>query len=152
MVEKNCKILKSKDLKVKREELLKLQQGLCKLTNLPSLNFVLDHDHKDGHIRGVLDREVNQFLGKLESNYIRFIKWKFPNLSLQQLLYNIILYLNQDYSNNEYHPNYVNKMLRKFSNLKSELQKKVLEEVNVVPENSKVLRLKQYRKIINNVV
>lgn len=56
-----------------RAILLKRQGGLCALCGEPiKERDVLDHDHKQGHIRGVLHSGCNSLLGKLEGNYRRF--------------------------------------------------------------------------------
>lgn len=57
-----------------RETLLKTQGGLCALCGQPIREGadVLDHDHKQGHIRGVLHSGCNSLLGKLENNHKRY--------------------------------------------------------------------------------
>ena len=51
------------------------EQGrMCALCGqpVPEDKAVLDHDHKDGHVRGVLHSGCNSLLGKLENNYRRY--------------------------------------------------------------------------------
>ena len=56
-----------------RAILLKRQGGLCALCGEPlKERDVLDHDHKQGHIRGVLHSGCNSLLGKIENNAPRF--------------------------------------------------------------------------------
>ena len=56
-----------------RAILLIRQGGLCALCGEPlKERDVLDHDHKHGHIRGVLHSGCNSLLGKLENNYKRY--------------------------------------------------------------------------------
>lgn len=56
-----------------RAILLKRQGGLCALCGEPiKERDVLDHDHKQGHIRGVLHSGCNSLLGKLENNHKRY--------------------------------------------------------------------------------
>jgi hypothetical protein len=146
------KILKSKELKSFRETLLKAQNNIDPILNLPIINPVLDHNHDTGNVRQVLDRESNQFLGKLESNFKRFIRWKFPNVSLQEVLTNTVQYLNRDYLNTTnivIHPNHVLKTQRKFNNLKVSDQHLILKEANIEPGKTKKDNLKLYKKLID---
>lgn len=57
-----------------RKDLLGKQGGTCALCSLPITagKDVLDHDHTEGHIRGVLHSGCNSLLGKLENNYKRY--------------------------------------------------------------------------------
>ena len=59
---------------VYREVVLEHQGGVCAICGqpIPKGTDVLDHDHKDGHIRGVLHRGCNSLLGKLENNHKRY--------------------------------------------------------------------------------
>lgn len=147
------KFLKTKDLKLERERLFKEQDGFDPLVYKKIINPVLDHDHKEGYIRGVLDREVNQFVGKIEQNYIRFIKWKYPDIALSELLKNISYYLEKDYSSNMYHPNHLKTLIRKFSSGKKEQQIRVLEILGlklVTNGYSKAELTKMYKKLLLN--
>lgn len=52
-----------------------VEQGrMCALCGQPLAEdkAVLDHDHKEGHVRGVLHAGCNSLLGKLENNYRRY--------------------------------------------------------------------------------
>ena len=65
--------IKSKDIKPLRELLLEEQSYKCKLCgdDLSKEEAVLDHCHKSGHIRGVIHRTCNVYLGKIENNMAR---------------------------------------------------------------------------------
>ena len=67
------RVLKQKDVKSFRE---KYNPKIDPITRQKIQNPVLDHDHDLGFCRGVLDRDTNQFLGKVESAYKRFLKHK----------------------------------------------------------------------------
>lgn len=76
--------LSGTDVQTLRTFLLKKQNGLCAIRGLPIKSAVLDHQHEKGlkgtgNIRGVIDRDINIFLGKLENNCKRF------NISLEDL-------------------------------------------------------------------
>lgn len=54
-------------LKPKRLSMAKEQNGVSPITGLPLTDPVLDHDHKTGDIRAVLNRWENSVLGRLEN-------------------------------------------------------------------------------------
>lgn len=67
-----------------REELLLEQGGVCWITEKPTSRPVLDHQHKKGLggtglCRGVIDANINVFLGKIENNCKRY------GISLEEL-------------------------------------------------------------------
>lgn len=95
--------LKTTEVKKVREEMLRRQGGVCALTRYPldQKDAVLDHDHKTGHVRGVLHRGVNSLLGKLENNHARY------GVSLPQVLAmgrGLEAYLKADYDTMPLHP------------------------------------------------
>lgn len=61
--------LKSSEIKDFREKTLNEQGNKCALSGieLSKERAVVDHSHKSGLIRAVIDRGVNSFLGKLEN-------------------------------------------------------------------------------------
>lgn len=61
--------LKYTEIKTLREQLLKEQNYKCALSDMPLTpeRAVVDHNHKNGRIRAVLDRGVNSLLGKIEN-------------------------------------------------------------------------------------
>jgi len=60
--------LRPKDLREYRIARLQSNEGLCELCSLPieEGKAVLDHDHADGLVRGVIHRSCNSVLGKIE--------------------------------------------------------------------------------------
>jgi len=118
-------ILKQKDLKKYRERWIS-NKDYDPLVQSKIINSVVDHNHKTGLIRGVIDRETNQYIGKLEQNFIRFIHWKFPDVFLPDFLKRIADYLMQDYRSNPIHPVFVQKQIKKFSRLSLDNQKSIL--------------------------
>ena len=96
--------LKQSEIKSFREELLIQQGGRDPITGLQIKDAVLDHDHVSGHVRCVLQREVNSFEGKVWNAYKRFIR---PlGASYEDVLVILVAYRNKDYSNNPIHPNH----------------------------------------------
>lgn len=93
----NPKQLKYKDLPIIRDELYKKQKGICPICNrkIEIDNAVVDHHHKKkvkgtGLLRGVLCRNCNVFLGKIENNCVRF---GISQTLLPAVLSNIVSYL-----------------------------------------------------------
>ena len=96
--------LKQSEIKSFREERLIRQGGRDPITGLQIKDAVLDHDHVSGHVRCVLQREVNSFEGKVWNAYKRFIR---PlGASYEDVLISLVEYKNKDYSNNPIHPNH----------------------------------------------
>jgi hypothetical protein len=91
------KQLKHKDLFVLRNDLHEKQKGVCPICDrlIDISNAVVDHHHKkrvkgSGLIRGVLCRNCNVFLGKIENNCVRY---NISQNALPAVLSNIISYL-----------------------------------------------------------
>lgn len=96
-----------------------------------SENWVLDHDHDTGFCRGIIDRDVNQFIGKIESAYKRFVKHKSTE-SLPDILQDIATYLRMAPGTHNrlsavLHPEGVAKLCRQFSYKNSSEQSKILK-------------------------
>jgi len=68
------KKLKYSEVKPVREQMLKDQHSVCAICGLSIAEGkdVLDHCHKEGHVRGVLHSGCNMLLGKLENNHRRY--------------------------------------------------------------------------------
>lgn len=66
--------LTAKALKEYRERQWLAQDKRCALTgySISLEQAVVDHDHKTGHIRGVIHRGANSVLGKIENSYRRY--------------------------------------------------------------------------------
>ncbi len=143
-------ILKSKHIKSFREKLLKEQNYIDPITNEVITNPTLDHDHVTGHIRMVLDRNVNQFEGRIINYYNRLIKYKNLPITLPNILRNLALYLEKDFSNTPYHPDHLLLITRKFRGFRKEEQEAILKEANIIPSTNSKLRSKQFKKLIQN--
>lgn len=149
--DKRMKVLKNKDIKRLREKWLKKQDG--KDAAYPLLNIeiaALDHDHASGLCRGVLDRDVNQFIGKIESNWKRFVKHKVTDLP--NLLRGIANYLENNMEVEEIlHPKSVSDKVRKFSRLNTKEQDDILIDMGVQSASlniKKADKTKLYRKLL----
>ena len=119
-------VLRRSDIKRLKERL----GGRDPILGKYSENWVLDHDHDTGFCRGIIDRDVNQFIGKIESAYKRFVKHKTTE-SLPNILQDIASYLDTAGVSEEFshilHPEGVAKLCRQFSYKNSSEQSKILK-------------------------
>jgi hypothetical protein len=99
--------------------------GECRILSRKTHDLVVDHDHKTGEIRGVISREANTMLGKIENIY-RSICQGDPE-DLPVVLLNIVEYLQQDASG-ILHPVGLRQLSSRFKrNLKKEEQEFALK-------------------------
>lgn len=118
----------AKDTARIREYLLKQQENLdaCTLLEIPQKQACLDHLHDSEQlVRGVLHRQVNAYIGKLENNYIRMLAWWYPN-DLPTFLEQAADYLRRKPLPYR-HPNWIAKLKVEFNKLNSKQMKQVLE-------------------------
>ena len=95
-------ILKQKDLATFREELYKKQGAKCDILDIPldPDKRVLDHIHSEhkyytetGYIRGVIHRDINVLLGKIENQWNRTSKDLKEMFELDEVLIMIAKYI-----------------------------------------------------------
>ena len=48
----------------------------CPILDIKTDDWVLDHDHQTGMVRGVISRQANSLLGKVENFFLRMCKGK----------------------------------------------------------------------------
>lgn len=80
------------------------QAGHCKLCGERiegSEQPVLDHDHKAGHVRGVLHRGCNAMLGHIENNRPRH---QLTGGRLRRFLLAVFEYIHADHTDKPLHP------------------------------------------------
>ena len=46
----------------------------CPILDIKTDDWVLDHDHQNGMVRGVISRQANSLLGKVENFYLKMCK------------------------------------------------------------------------------
>lgn len=95
--------LKTSDLKAYRDKLLREQEGLDFVTGLKIADPCLDHCHKTGRVRHVLDRRTNAWEGKVVNAFRRCGLQK-AGASLPGCLQRLASYLSWDYSSRPLHP------------------------------------------------
>ena len=138
----------SGDTKEIRKELLKKQGGIDPITGLTITSPVVDHCHFSGHIRAVLQREVNSFEGKVVNAYNRYIKHL--GVPFDVVLNGIIDYHNMDYTGNPIHHSEITKMVNKIAyHLKSGEQKELV--LKYYPDVD-VKNVKQRKKYIREIL
>lgn len=146
------KIVSSKEIKTLREYWLKQDGNIDPISKRTIRSPALDHCHKSGFCRGVLDRNTNQMLGKVESSFKRFLS----EISLDELpnvLRNMANYLENNHSNLELvHYTEITKYIRRFSNLTRKSQIEKLKSLKFLHRNIKDLSkqelIKLYKKHI----
>jgi len=90
--------LNSKDISRIRAEILRIQNGTCPICLKTITDPCLDHSHKkrikgSGLVRGVLGRNCNSFVGKIENHAKRF---GFTNQELPEILRSIASFLEKE--------------------------------------------------------
>ena len=97
----------------------------CPIMDRESNDWVVDHDHLSGEIRGVISREANTLIGKIENIHSTICRGDPRNLP--DVLENIATYLRQP-SSNLLHPVGLNQLCSRFkNNLKKDDQCFLLE-------------------------
>lgn len=89
--------LKASEVAAYRATLLEQQGGHCALCGerIEPGDDVLDHDHKTGHLRGVLHSGCNSMLGHIENNRPRY---RMLGARLRRWLNSVFDYIHKDYS------------------------------------------------------
>lgn len=144
-----------KDVQRIRELLIKEQNGLDLLTGLPipEKQAVTDHKHDDEQfVRGILHRQSNASLGKLEGIWTRYLSYWYP--------YDLATFLRQsaDYiekfdkePDTRYrHPNWQKKLKTMFKALNASQQNEVLVKLGSSQGSNPAKRRELFSKIILN--
>ena len=123
-------IFTADQLKKVREERLQQNQNICEMTfrEIPKGVAVFDHAHDSQQLlRGVVHRQANLFLGKIENSWTRYMGWWF-NGTLSEALRLIANYLERD-SLPYRHPHWKAKVMARFRSLKSAEKDEVLTKL-----------------------
>lgn len=147
MVNKPPKTLyTASEVKTVRLALLKEQQGLDALTGLPLdiKDSVCDHDHKTQYVRGILHRQSNALLGKIENLYNRYLSWWY-NGSLADFLRQAANYLDRKHPTEYVHPGWLKRVQVDFKKLNAAQQSIVLEKLGSKAGSNGVERLKLFK-------
>lgn len=95
--------LKSSEVAAYRKTALEAQDGRCALCGetIADGEAVLDHDHKEGHVRGVLHSGCNAMLGHIENNRPRY---RMQGARLRRWLAAVFDYIHSNYDHRPLHP------------------------------------------------
>ena len=137
------------DVKKIRELLLKEQDGLDLVTKLPipERQACLDHDHQSQFVRGVLHRQVNAALGKLEGVHTRYLSYWYEG-TLPEFLRQAADYLEREGDSRYLHPGWLKKVCTKFSQLNEAGKKIILGELGQPLGSNGAERKKLFRKAV----
>lgn len=116
----------TKEVKEVREKLTLEQDNMDLLTGLEieAKQHCLDHNHQTMFVRGVLSRQVNAALGKIEGIKTRYLK-NYPG-TLADFLRQAALYLEAPDDTRYHHPHWLKKVKTEFNKLKPAEKNKVL--------------------------
>jgi len=139
----------TKDVQRTREHLTKQQNGLDLITGLviPAKQAVLDHDHKTQFVRGVLHRQTNAVLGKLENMYTRYLSWWYEG-TLSDFLRGCADYLDKEHPQDFIHPAHVKYLQVQFNKLSEGQKKNVLAHFNSETGVNGKQRKELFQKVI----
>lgn len=137
-----------KDVKIVRDRLILEQGGIDPILKEKFVETVcLDHDHSTQRVRSALNRNVNAFEGKVVNAYTRCLSW-LTDVPLPVILRNLADYLEQDYSQNPYHPGWIKDTQSKFNRLSEKDKARVLGEFGITDCKNSNERKESFRKII----
>ena len=140
------KIIKQKDLATYRQ---RNKPDECPILGIP-LKYseaVVDHDHKTGLIRGVVHRQGNVLLGKIENVFRRYLAGH--NLDIETTLLHLIDYLHDTPERDlVFHPSSIRLFCTRFRSRTAHDQRQILINSGIEPGSSVKIRLKQYRDFL----
>jgi hypothetical protein len=116
----------------------------CPILGIPLApsDAVLDHDHKTGHVRGVIHRQANALMGKIENFHRSFLS-RLECGDLRTILCSMVDWIDADHSTKPLHPEALPKMVRAFGRKKAAEQCAFLESVGIRPAKTSLDRQKQ---------
>lgn len=139
-----------KDAAKYRDLLLTSQQGIDPIIEKKIVDPCLDHQHfGTQQCRGVLQREVNSFEGKVQNAANRYLR-HLTDEPLPVILRRLADYLERDYTNAPIHHTALTVDVGKFKRLSAQAQKDLLIAHGVSPDTNALLRAKQARKLIKS--
>lgn len=122
-----------KDINALRDLLLAEQDEYCLLSGkyLKAKDAVLDHDHETMFVRGVINRQANAALGKIENIYKRYLAHWYDG-DIKDFMRDSITYLNKTkYNFSHYHPHWIKKSKTEFNKLNERSKSLVLKKMGI---------------------
>ena len=127
--------------------------GYCPILSKPLTKSVVDHDHRTGEVRGVIDFNANNLLGVIERKFYSYCSGK-PE-DLPNVLRRIADFLERPPSGH-LHPVGLNQLVAKFKGLKKDEQINSLYALSTVDNDAVDCctnvhdRVKLYRKLLKD--
>jgi hypothetical protein len=139
----------TKDVQQVREQLLIEQDGYDKLTFSKILpkQACLDHNHDTLLVRGVLNRQANAALGKLEGVYTRYLSYWYTG-TLSNFLRQAAEYLERPDDTRWRHPHFLKKLKTAFNKLPEGEKSKALKNLGYEDGKNSKERKEIFSKVI----
>lgn len=139
------------DVKKWRTALHKEQDGCDALTGLPldSKDAVMDHNHKTHKVRGVIHRQANAVLGKIENMWTRYLKFWYPG-TLPQFLRQCANYLEKPELDHIVHPGWLKGSLTRFNSLSEGRKRLVLMSMGLDEGGNASQRKEAFKKALKS--
>ncbi len=137
------------DVKKVREKLLKEQHGYDKLTGLeiPKGQAVTDHNHKTQFVRGILHRQCNVVLGKIENLWTRYLSYWYPG-TLSQFLRQASTYIDAPDDKRYLHPGWIRKIQTMYNALPESSKRVVLASLGQDQGNNSTQRKAIFKAVV----
>jgi|TARA_R110002012_G_scaffold86926_1_gene215455 hypothetical protein len=115
----------------------------CPILGIPMTDPVLDHCHRTGLVRGVISREANSLVGKVENFFYRYCESKAINTK-EETVYRIAKYL-ENYKTNVLHPVGLQQLCRAFKRMSKKEQYASLKEIGAKKDEIKSCKNQKQR-------
>jgi hypothetical protein len=139
--------IKQSDLKDWRN---KNSTNKCPITSADMEDCVVDHSHDTGRVRGVLHRQSNVLLGKIENAWKRYVQ-KSSAVELPEALRNMADYLEKD-DLDLLHPYGATQLSKKFAVKKMQQQEKILLDLGLCKSDITDLNSKERTKLFRKKI
>lgn len=151
MKHKTQDLFNVKDVKEVRELLVREQEQYDKLTLslMHPSQYVLDHDHQNLFVRGVLNRATNSMVGKIENAFNRYIRHWY-NGTISNFLRQCATYLERPPDTRYRHPQWQKQLKVQFNKLTEGQKRLLLEALGSVDGKNGKERKALFAKIILN--
>jgi hypothetical protein len=140
-----------KDVAKVRELLYNEQDGKDALTGLelPKDKLCLDHNHRTQYVRGVLHRQINAALGKLEGVHTRYLSYWYSG-TLPDFLRQAADYIEKEDDLRFIHPGFLRKLQTMFNTLPEASKRAVLADLGQDQGGNSTERKKLFKKALSS--
>ena len=122
----------------------------CPILDIKTSDWVLDHDHQTGLVRGVISRQANSLLGKVENFFLKMCKGRKEDLP--NTLEAMAAYLERE-ALDVLHPVGLTQLTKKFANSNNaEAQVEILKDIGASTEEITACKnVKQRKELFRNL-